>query len=117
MSRKKPVTNKRLLAAQAAHDKFLRGLGLDPSKKPTLHGVVDNPMTASSHVRGKEPKLAHSVPANGTKRDMLVEIHAGREEEATLRERDKYLIGPAYNKGGYTVLSRAELGDAKRRDR
>jgi len=63
---KKPTASKKLLAAQAAHDKFLRSHGIDPSRKPTLRGVVKNDLVVSGNNRVTNlPPTSDKVPGSG----------------------------------------------------
>lgn len=64
--RKRVTTNKRLLAAQAEHDKFLRKHGVDPSRKPQLRGVVTNDLVVSgNNCVTAVPPTSDRIPANG----------------------------------------------------
>lgn len=118
---KKPTANKKLLAAKAAHDKFLRSHGIDPSRKPVLRGVVDNDLVVTGNNRVTAAAVsADNIPGNGTKRDLQMRVQAGEEKQATLdkvKERANS-CAPAYNKGPYMLItSKDELRGAKRRDR
>lgn len=59
----------KLAKARAAHDKFLRSVGVDPSKKPSLSGYVDNPLTASTGKRDTSGvSTSDKIPAGGFRR-------------------------------------------------
>jgi len=91
--------SKRLSAAQAAHDKFLRSHGIDPNRKPRLRGVE-----REKYERPDDP-TSGTVPANGP-RGRAHTPSGGR------------IIGQVYNKGPLMVLSnKSELANSKRRDR
>jgi len=68
--KRKRQPSKRMQAVQAAHDKFLRGLGIDPTSKPLLRGAVVNPLDASSRSAPSEPRvpLSNDIPGSGTAR-------------------------------------------------
>lgn len=58
-----------MLAAQKAHDKFLRKVGVDPTKKPKLRGAVSNPLHASAGKRDVHlVPTSDSIPGNGVAR-------------------------------------------------
>ncbi len=66
--KRKPVISKKLAAANAAHDKFLRKMGVDPAKKPTLRGAVPHPLeSASGNRQQSDYRLSDSVPGNGSR--------------------------------------------------
>ena len=96
----RPPKNKRLLAAQAAHAKFLRAYGIDPDRPAQLRGV-DLP---SRHVK-TGPPLSDTVPPNGPK-------VTPRGDNLGL------VVGQPYHKGPLMVLSsKDDLKTNKRRDR
>lgn len=68
MKRKRPVSKKKQLAL-ASHERFMRGMGIDTTKKPLLRGAVVNPLHAESGARD-EPRVSTSdkVPGNGSAR-------------------------------------------------
>jgi hypothetical protein len=69
---KKPTASKKLLAAQAAHDKFLRSYGIDPSRKPTLRGVVKNDLVVLGNNRVTAiPPTSDRIPAHGPTRQVF----------------------------------------------
>jgi hypothetical protein len=66
---KKPTASKKLLAAQAAHDKLLRSYGIDTSRKPTLRGVVKNDLVVSGNNRvTNSVPTSDRIPAHGPTR-------------------------------------------------
>lgn len=100
--------SKKLQAAQAAHDKFLRGLGIDPAKKPTLKGAPPDILTASTGKR-EAPHAATSdqIPGNGTRRDMQMDVQAGTEKPSTLaaKHAKQKSVAQLYPKGPYGPVS------------
>jgi hypothetical protein len=70
---KKPTASKKLLAAKAAHDKFLRSHGIDPDRKPTLRGVVKNDLVVTGNNRVTAmPPTSDKIPASGPVRKTFV---------------------------------------------
>lgn len=99
---KRKSSSKKAAAAQREHERFLAKMGVKGRRK--LTGAVASPM----EVRFDPPHSGvaeGSIPANGAK---------GRQHTPA----GDRIIGQAYNKGPLMVLgSKAELGNAKRRDR
>lgn len=68
MPRKTLPRTASLRAAKAAHDKFLRKMGIDPDRKPTRIQTAPDPLTADRHkTKQVLPPLSDSV-GNGFKR-------------------------------------------------
>lgn len=95
-------------ASHAKHNAFLRRLGIDPTKRPRLCGAQPDVLSAKPHVRRPEaPATSDSIPGNGTRRDMQVEVHAGRETAATAAKTAAYglRVAQLYPKGPYGLVS------------
>ena len=103
LRRKKPT--KGYLLALISHVKFLRSLGFKvdskgkikfKKKKPRIAPIAQQVehLICNQEVRG-------SMPWGGTK-----PVHNWRLEESK-----KFTIAPAYNKGGYQVISKTTLKD------
>lgn len=100
--------SKKMQQAQAAHDKFLRGLGIDPKKKPTLKGAPPDILTASTGKR-EAPHVGPSdqIPGNGTRRDLEMDVQAGTEKPSTLEAKrvTQQRVAQLYPKGPYGPVS------------
>lgn len=102
--RKKRAVSKRLAAALAAHDKFLRSVGVDPASKPKLRGAVASPLASAGAAR-PEPtvKASDKVPGSGTARKP--------------RPMTDLPIAQVYHKGPLMVVSNmSDLSGSKRRN-
>ena len=66
-SRKLPDT-KSLRDARAAHDKFLRSVGIDPDRKPRKPCAVADPLSAERHVTKQVLPPTSDKVGNGFKR-------------------------------------------------
>jgi hypothetical protein len=70
MARKaKRVISKKMQAALSAHDKFLRSVGFDPSRKVRLGGVIKNDLVVSGNNRvTNNIPTSDRIPAHGPTR-------------------------------------------------
>ena len=95
---KKPKLSPKDIKAKKEHEKFLRKMGV--GKSIDVGSVAEMP-TYKSEDRG--PKLSNKV-GNGFKRSY-------EEQQDRYAVSSQYSIGPAYNKGGYQVLSKEDQKD------
>ena len=92
-------------ASRAKHNAFLRRLGIDPTKRPRLCGAQPDVLTAKPHVRRPDaPATSDIIPGNGTRRDMQVEVQAGRETAAKTAAYG-LRVAQLYPKGPYGLVS------------
>lgn len=68
MPRKTLPRTASLRAAKAAHDKFLRKMGIDPDRKPTRLRVAPDPLNANRHVTKQVLPPTSDKVGNGYKR-------------------------------------------------
>ena len=101
LRRKKPT--KSYLSALLGHIRFLRGLGFK----------VDSKGKMKSRYKKSAP-LAHSVEQLICNQQVACSNQAGGTttkpvDNWRLRESKKFTIAPAYNKGGYQVISKENI--------
>ena len=117
IKKKKLTETKSLLKARAEHRKFLISKGIDPDRKVNRKDFKVIPNWWETPVETSAP-LAHSVEqlicnqqvvcSNRTRGTMTSAgtkpVHNWRLEESK-----KFTIAPAYNKGGYQVISKDNI--------
>ena len=103
--KKKPTKNKRILAARVEHEKFLRKHGCHPDQ---LKNIPKKFIEWKGHenVYRRETKHIPSrmdmgIADNGTKKCNMEKLEIS----------SNYTIAPAYNKGAYQVISKANVKD------
>jgi len=98
--KKQPVSQK-LLAAQAAHKKFLATMGVSPAKRGKLRGSNSNwsDLTIESNVA----PLSNTIPGSGAKKSLddykWKKDQQESPEAIAEAEKKRSRIAPAYNKG------------------
>ncbi len=105
MSRKrKPPTNAKA-AAKAAHEKFLRKHGIDPSRKPRLRGAVASPLDVKPERQAPTVPTSDRIPG------------AGPQDRRPQKPKTHFGIAQVYHKGPLMVVTNfADLEGSKRRD-
>jgi hypothetical protein len=100
--KKKQSVSQKLLAAQAAHRKFLSSMGVSPVKRGAkLRGSSSNwsDLTVKSNVA----PLSNTIPGSGAKNSIddykWKKDHQESPEAIAEAEKKKTRIAPAYNKG------------------
>ena len=113
-SKKKKLTEtKSLLEARAKHRKFLISKGIDPDRKVSRKDFRVVPNWWETPVEKSAP-LAHSVEQLICNQQVACSNQAGGTttkpvDNWRLRESKKFTIAPAYNKGGYQVISKENI--------
>ena len=113
-SKKKKLTEtKSLLEARAKHRKFLISKGIDPDRKVSRKDFKVVPNWWETPVEKSAP-LAHSVEQLICNQQVACSNQAGGTttkpvDNWRLRESKKFTIAPAYNKGGYQVISKENI--------
>ena len=101
--RRKPTRG--YLAALIKHIKFLRSLGFKVDSKGKITFKRKKPIIAPIAQQVEQlicnQKVGGSIPSGGTK-----PVHNWR-----LKESKNFTIAPAYNKGGYQVISKNNVRD------
>ena len=95
---KKPKLSPKDIKAKKEHEKFLRQMGV--GRSINVGSVAEMP-TYKSDNRGPQPS---DKVGNGFKRSY-------EEQQDRYEVSSQYSIGPAYNKGGYQVLSKEDQKD------
>tara|TARA_A100000172_G_scaffold78496_1_gene64166 strand:- start:1148 stop:1510 length:363 start_codon:yes stop_codon:yes gene_type:complete len=96
---RKPKLSPRDIKAKKEHEKFLRQMGV--GKSIGTESVAEMP-TYSRPV--DDVKLSNKITGGGYKRSF-------QEQQDRYEVSSQYSIGPAYNKGGYQVLSKEDQKD------
>ena len=96
---KKPKLKPKDIQAKKEDEKFLRQMGV--GKSVDVESVAEMP-TYSRPV--DDVKLSNKITGGGYKRSF-------QEQQDRYEVSSQYSIGPAYNKGGYQVLSKADQKD------
>ena len=113
-SKKKKLTEtKSLLEARVKHRKFLISKGIDPDRKVSRKDFRVVPNWWETPVEKSAP-LAHSVEQLICNQQVACSNQAGGTttkpvDNWRLRESKKFTIAPAYNKGGYQVISKDNI--------
>ena len=113
-SKKKKLTEtKSLLEARVKHRKFLISKGIDPDRKVSRKDFKVVPNWWETPVEKSAP-LAHSVEQLICNQQVACSNQAGGTttkpvDNWRLRESKKFTIAPAYNKGGYQVISKDNI--------
>ena len=113
-SKKKKLTEtKSLLEARAKHRKFLISKGIDPDRKVSRKDFKVVPNWWETPVEKSAP-LAHSVEQLICNQQVACSNQAGGTTTKPinnwrLQESKKFTIAPAYNKGGYQVISKDNI--------
>ena len=113
IKRKKLTETKSLLKARAEHRKFLISKGIDPDRKVNRKDFKVVPNWWETPVETSAP-LAHSVEQLICNQQVACSNQAGGTttkpvDNWRLRESKKFTIAPAYNKGGYQVISKENI--------
>ena len=95
---KKPKLKPKDIQAKKEHEKFLRQMGV--GRSIGVESVVERPKYTKDQ---SGPKLSNKI-GGGYKRSY-------QEQQDRYEVSSQYSIGPAYNKGGYQVLSKADQKD------
>ena len=113
-SKKKKLTEtKSLLEARAKHRKFLISKGIDPDRKVSRKDFKVVPNWWETPVEKSAP-LAHSVEQLICNQQVICSNQIGGtttvpSDNWRLRESKKFTVAPAYNKGGYQVISKDNI--------
>ena len=103
--KRKPTKNKRILAARAADEEFLRKHGCHPEQLKTKPKKFVE-WKGHEHVYRRETKFIPSridtVGINGC---------AKKDNSERLKISSNYTIAPAYNKGAYQVIMKENVKD------
>ena len=113
IKRKKLPETKSLLKARADHRKFLISKGIAPDRKVNRKDFKVVPNWWETPVETSAP-LAHSVEQLICNQQVACSNQAGGTttkpvDNWRLRESKKFTIAPAYNKGGYQVISKENI--------
>ena len=113
IKRKKLTETKSLLKARAEHRKFLISKGIDPDRKVNRKDFKVVPNWWETPVETSAP-LAHSVEQLICNQQVVCSNQAGGTttkpvDNWRLRESKKFTVAPAYNKGGYQVISKENI--------
>ena len=113
IKRKKLTETKSLLKARAEHRKFLISKGIDPDRKVNRKDFKVVPNWWETPVETSAP-LAHSVEQLICNQQVACSNQAGGTttkpiDNWRLRESKKFTVAPAYNKGGYQVISKENI--------
>ena len=121
IKKKKLTETKSLLKARAEHRKFLISKGIDPDRKVNRKDFKVIPNWWETPIQTSAP-LAHSVEqlicnqqvvcSNRTRgTTSIADNKAGTKpiHNWRLEESKKFTIAPAYNKGGYQVISKENI--------
>ena len=104
---RKTKKTKRQKKADAAHDKWLRKMGAHPDQRKgdKCYGST----TGSKPVSVGSTPASPAIPLS----NKIVAIDNGGKLDSNtkLQHSSKYVVGQAYNKGGYQVLSAKEAND------
>jgi len=105
---KKPKLTKKDIEARKEHEKFLKQMGV--GRKHSWRFTKPEPLPKKPVVTVQEEvKLSNKIGGyGGFKRSF-------QEEQDRLEVSRKFPVGPAYNKGGYQVLSLEDSSTGKRR--
>ena len=116
-SRSRGKKSAKLKQAEKEHEKFLKSMGIDPTKKPKLNGAVELPNSGIERP-AKSINTSDAIPSSGiAKDDVAMMRHKGIESDETIKaieDRSKR-IAPAYNKGPLQYVS--DLNDLKTNQR
>ena len=114
IKKKKLTETKSLLKARSEHRKFLISKGIDPDRKVNRKDFKVVPNWWETPIETSAP-LAHSVEQLICNQQVVC---SNRTRGTTtladnwrLREGKKFTIAPAYNKGGYQVISSNNIKD------
>jgi hypothetical protein len=106
-TKKKPIKNKRILAALAEREDYLRKQGCHPDqlkKKPKKF------VEWKGHdVYRRETKYIPSLNSTGG-----VDSCSKKDNTEQLKVSSNYTIAPAYNKGAYQVITKESIKDIGR---
>ena len=112
-----------LLAAERAHEKYLKKMGIGSrssvgleqrSSKPWVTG--SSPVESANQRSVAQPGSASALGAEGQRFKSSHSDHSfqpcvKKDESYKLDVSDRYVVGQAYNKGGLQVLSKREQND------
>ena len=103
--KKKPTKNKRILAARAEYDTFLRKHGCHPDQlKNKPKKFVE--WKGHQNVPRRETKYIPSRMDMGS-----IDSCAKKDNSERLKISSNYTIAPAYNKGAYQVITKENVKD------
>ena len=106
--KKKPTKNKRILAARAEYEDFLRKNNCHPDQlKAKPKKFVE--WKGHEDVYRRETKYIPSRVGTGG-----IDSCAKKDNSEKLRISSNYTIAPAYNKGAYQVISKDSIKDIGR---
>ena len=113
IKKKKLTETKSLLKARAEHRKFLISKGIDPDRKVNRKDFKVIPNWWETPVETSAP-LAHSVEQLICNQQVICSNQIGGtttvpSDNWRLKESKKFTIAPAYNKGGYQVISKDNI--------
>ena len=111
--KKKLPETESLKKARLEHRKFLISKGIDPDRKVNRKDFKVVPNWWETPVETSAP-LAHSVEQLICNQQVACSNQAGGTttkpvDNWRLRESKKFTIAPAYNKGGYQVISKENI--------
>ena len=103
--RKKKNKTKSLIAAEREHEKFLKRMGLNShssTNKAPKRSVAQFGSASALGAEGQRFKSSHSDQFSPCLK---------KDESYKLDTSSQYVIGQAYNKGNFQVLSKADQND------
>ena len=111
IKKKKLTETKSLLKARAEHRKFLISKGIDPDRKVSKK---DFKVIPNWWEKNKTAPLAHSVEQLICNQQVICSNQIGGtttipSNNWRLQESKKFTVAPAYNKGGYQVISKDNI--------
>ena len=113
IKKKKLTETKSLLKARAEHRKFLISKGIDPDRKVNRKDFKVIPNWWETPIQTSAP-LAHSVEQLICNQQVICSNQIGGtttipSDNWRLKESKKFTVAPAYNKGGYQVISKENI--------